>query len=104
MRYLWHMDNRQVSLVAKRRPPAAGMGRVKGSQNKITKALKDMILGALDDQDGGGQAYLTEQAKANPVAFMALLGKVLPITVAGDKENPLATISEVRVTYVDPRG
>ena len=35
-----------------------------------------MILGALDD--AGGQAYLTEQARENPVAFMALLARLLP--------------------------
>jgi hypothetical protein len=42
----------------------------------MTKNLRGMILGALDN--AGGQAYLAEQAQANPAAFMALLGKVLP--------------------------
>jgi hypothetical protein len=51
-------------------------GRPKGTPNKITKALKDMILGALDDN--GGQAYLAEQAQKNPKAFLSLLGRVLP--------------------------
>lgn len=51
-------------------------GRVKGTPNKFTKELKNMILGALEDV--GGQAYLAEQAKKNPTAFMALIGKVLP--------------------------
>jgi hypothetical protein len=41
------------------RPPAAGKGRPKGSRNKMTRALKDMILQALDDV--GGQQYLAEQ-------------------------------------------
>lgn len=63
------------------------MGRVKGSQNKITKALKDMILGALED--AGGQAYLTEQSAANPVAFMGLVGKVLPLQVTGSDGGPI---------------
>src|SRR4051812_13091614 len=58
------------------RPPNAGKGRPKGARNKVTKGLREMILGALDDV--GGQAYLAEQAQSNPVAFMALLGKVLP--------------------------
>lgn len=51
-------------------------GRVAGTPNRVTKALKDMILGALDDV--GGQEYLKRQAEENPVAFMTLLGKVLP--------------------------
>jgi len=75
-------------------------GRKKGTPNKLTKTLKDMILGALDD--AGGQAYLTKQAKENPNAFLALAGKVLPLQIQGDKENPLRTITEVRETIVDP--
>ena len=54
----------------------AGKGRQKGIQNKVTKELKDMILGALDD--AGGQGYLARQADENPSAFMALVGKCLP--------------------------
>lgn len=59
----------------------------KRGPNKVTKALKDMILGALDDN--GGQAYLAQQARDNPGPFLALIGKVLPVTLAGDSTNPL---------------
>lgn len=64
-----------------------GPGRPPGSQNLITRELKAMILGALDD--AGGQAYLTQQAHQNPVAFLALVGKVLPMTIRGDGSSPL---------------
>lgn len=60
----------------KYKPPNAGKGRVKGVPNKTTKALKEMILGALDQ--AGGEQYLLTQAKVNPGAFMSLIGKVLP--------------------------
>jgi len=73
------------------------MGRKKGSVNKVTKQLKDMILGALSDV--GGQEYLARQARENPGAFMALIGKVLPTTLAGDKANPL----EVSVSFEEQR-
>lgn len=53
-----------------------GKGRPKGSKNIATKAIKDMILGALDD--AGGQKYLLEQARNNPSAFLTLIGKVIP--------------------------
>ena len=61
----------------------------KGIPNKVTKELKDMILGALDD--AGGQAYLSAQAIENPAAFLSLIGKVLPKDVnhGGQPENPL---------------
>ena len=77
----------------------SGQGRPKGAQNKITADVKAMILGALNS--GGGQAWLERQMDENPVAFMTLVGKVLPMTVAGDKENPL--VAEIRRVVVDPR-
>lgn len=67
--------------------PKTGGGSRKGIPNKATKQLKDMILGALDDN--GGQAYLAKQARDNPGPFLALIGKVLPVTLAGDASNPL---------------
>jgi hypothetical protein len=55
-------------------------GRPKGSQNKITADLKNMILGALEK--AGGEKYLVEQAKAkNPTAFLTLVGKIVPQTI-----------------------
>lgn len=65
-----------------------GGGRKKGQLGKNTAALKEMILQALDES--GGVNYLKAQAKDNPTAFMTIVGKVLPLTVAGDKENPLS--------------
>lgn len=70
-----------------------GGGSRKGSPNKNTKAIKDMILGALDAK--GGQAWLEEQMDANPTAFMTLLGKVLPTQIQGDPDNPIKVYSEV---------
>lgn len=58
----------------------AGMGRKKGTPNKVTKSLKEMILGALDK--AGGEVYLQHQAEDNPGPFLALIGKVLPSTMA----------------------
>lgn len=60
-------------------------GRKKGTPNKLTGQVKEMILEALDRK--GGADYLERQADENPVAFMGLLGKVLPMTVAGPGEG-----------------
>ena len=59
-----------------------GRGRPKGSSNKNTKALKDMILGALDR--GGGEDWLLLQMTEEPVAFIGLISKVLPMQVTGE--------------------
>lgn len=63
-------------------------GRKKGTPNKINADLKAMILGALDKS--GGVNYLQAQAEKNPSAFLTLVGKVLPMTVAGDPERPVS--------------
>jgi hypothetical protein len=57
-------------------------GRQKGTPNKSTQAVKDMILEALAQK--GGADYLARQADENPAAFMTLVGKVLPLQVTGD--------------------
>jgi hypothetical protein len=57
----------------------AGPGRPKGSPNKTTAAVKDMILQALGNK--GGVKYLEEQADKNPTAFLSLVGKVIPLDV-----------------------
>lgn len=72
-----------------------GQGRPKGCVNKENKALREMILAALDGQKGGGIAYLKRQAIENPGPFMTLLGKVLPTTLAGDSENPVNVVAKI---------
>lgn len=80
-----------------------GKGRPKGSQNKTTALLKDAILKAAEQAgnkagDDGLVSYLEEQASENPGPFMSLLGKVLPMQVVGDPENPLTVVTEIRLT------
>jgi len=84
-------DNRKIGGSAGNR----GKGRKKGVPNRTTALLKDAILKAADqagDKVGneGLVSYLELQASENPGPFMALLGKVLPMQIAGDPENPLS--------------
>lgn len=67
-------------------------GRPKGTPNKVTRELKDMILGALDD--AGGQAYLRRQADENPGPFMTLVGKCLPKDINVDANVTLAKMTD----------
>ncbi len=76
----------------------AGKGRPKGSQNKASAAIKDMIIQALDK--AGGIEYLHKQSASNPTAFLTLVGKVLPLQVSGDPDNPV--VHEIRRTVVRP--
>ena len=61
--------------------PKTGGGSRKGRPNKLSADLKEMILQALDG--AGGVAYLQKQADNSPAAFLALVGKVLPLQLSG---------------------
>lgn len=77
----------------KRKPPNAGKGRRKGVPNKMTQTLREMILQSL--ADAGGAAYLLEQAKKNPNAYLSLIGRVLPLQVKEGGAEP--TVPGVKV-------
>ncbi len=73
-------------------------GRKKGTPNKTTSALKEAILQAAEqsgeDQRGkdGLVGYLRRVANDDVKAFSGLLGKVLPLQVANDPDNPIQII------------
>ncbi len=73
----------------KKRAPTktSGQGRPAGIPNKITRDVKEMILGALSEL--GGARWLYEQGRENPAAFMTLVGKVLPLQVSGEGGGPV---------------
>lgn len=75
-------------------------GRPKGSPNKATKELKDMILQALDES--GGVKYLKQRAEDTPTAFLALIGKVLPLQVTG--KDGAAIHQRLEIAIVDAKG
>src|SRR5215831_4868205 len=60
-------------------------GRPKGSLNKTTMALKDMILRSLDEL--GGKEYLKKLAIENSSAYAGLIGKVLLTTLSTSESN-----------------
>jgi hypothetical protein len=83
--------------------PGAGGSR-KGRPNKRQSDIKRMVTTALnmagsdiiggrpydDDGNPAGVYYLHQQARQNPAPFLTLVGKVLPLQIAGDADNPLA--------------
>jgi hypothetical protein len=75
-------------------------GRVKGTPNKLTGELKSMILSAAERAggEGGAVAYLAAQATENPTAFLALLGKLVPLTAEGETGSLIVNL----VRFADP--
>lgn len=82
------------STVFKKGEKRPGQGRPKGAVNKVNADLKAMILEAL--AGAGGVEYLITQADKKPAAFLALVGKVLPMTVAGDPNAPIGITVNIR--------
>lgn len=73
----------------------------KGSTNKATADIKAMISNALTL--AGGESYLLRQADENPVAFMGLIGKILPKQVDVDASlNGNLVISHITREIIDP--
>ena len=71
------------------------MARQKGTPNNITRDMKDILHLAFER--AGGVDYLVKQSKAEPKAFMALLGRIVPTQVAvsiSHEFNLLAAMNE----------
>jgi hypothetical protein len=79
----------------------AGPGRPKGSQNKVTTEIKEMVVEALSEL--GGVAYLVDRGNdpRTATAFLGLVGKVLPLQVTGADGAPVQFAQIVRV-IVEP--
>lgn len=78
-----------------------GGGSRKGVPNKATADIKAMINNALHLV--GGEDYLVRQADENPVAFMGLIGKILPKQVDLDANvNGNLNISKIVRSIIDP--
>ena len=80
----------------------SGPGRPKGTPNKATAQLKDMILTALSN--AGGAEYLERRANDPRTAssFLALIGKVLPMTVIGAGEDGAHVFTVIERRIVKP--
>ena len=63
-------------------------GRQKGTPNKFTASVRDAVEAAFNA--AGGAEYLARQADENPVAFMSLLGKVLPREITAEVKADVA--------------
>ena len=95
-------DSKVVEPSARKKPPAAGKGRVKGSINKTTKTAKEAI--ALAAEKLGGADRLVAWAQEDPLnerAFWtSIYPKLMPVQVNGAGENGEHLISGVTITLV----
>jgi hypothetical protein len=86
----YHVNKQTADNVGEGKP---GPGRPKGSVNKVTADVREMIIKALRLK--GGVKYLVRQADENPKAFLALVGRTIPrdVKLSGPDGGPVAIIS-----------
>lgn len=81
-------------------------GRPKGSPNKTTALVKEAILKAAENVGNpatgkdGLIGYCEFLARDEPKAFAQLIGKVLPVQLAGDADNPIEHAHTIRLVGV----
>lgn len=76
----------------------AGPGRPKGSQNKLTKTVKQAVLDAFEEL--GGADWLVSVGRKDPKTFSQLLAKCIPAEVTGKDGKDL--IPEQKSVLVVP--
>ncbi|WP_455476585.1 hypothetical protein [Bartonella sp. B41] len=91
-----------IAKPAKRTPPKAGMGRVKGVPNKTTRILKEAVIKAAERAgkkygDDGLISYLEKQALKCPAAYLSLFGKILPLQVTGEDGDAIKMVGRVEI-------
>ncbi len=88
------MDNKESKISTKggKRP---GAGRPKGSLDKGSRLIREMVAEALDR--AGGIEYLARTAETHPGPFLSLLGKVMPVQITG--EDGGAVKHSIRVSF-----
>ncbi len=72
-----------------------GAGRPKGSLDKGNALIREMIAEALTGL--GGVEYLQAVARSHPPAFMALIGKTMPLQVTGEGGGPVQSVSRIEL-------
>lgn len=70
------------------RPPNAGKGRKSGVPNKVTGALKDMILQSLSNVGGVGYLEACATDDKTKCAYLSLIGRVLPLQIKDGGADP----------------
>lgn len=79
-------------------------GRRKGTPNKTTGLIKDMIVSALDQAGGVGYLQRCAENPRTAAAFLGLVGKVLPIQVTGEGGGAIQKVVRVELVAMSDAG
>lgn len=78
-------------------------GRKAGTPNKTTREAKEVIAQAAAELGGADRLLVwAKEAPENEKAFWTTIyPKLLPLTVAGDPENPLQTVTRFKLADLE---
>jgi hypothetical protein len=87
-------DSKVLKSATKRKPPAAGKGRIKGSLNKTTKTAKEAIALAAEKLGGADRlvAWAQEEPQNERVFWGTIYPKLLPLQVTGEGGGALKVL------------
>ena len=81
-------------------------GRVKGTPNKSTSAIREAMLAVFAELQagaGGDNAHMLDWARGNATDFYKLTSKLLPLQVTGEDGGPVVTRIELVGVKPEPR-
>lgn len=70
----------------------AGSGRKKGSQNKLTRTVKETVLAAFNELQDDPKANIVAWGKRNPKDFYAVAAKLIPTEITGQIEQTVIKV------------
>ena len=73
-------------------------GKPKGTPNKLTKTVKETILGAFNDLQEDPRANIFSWAKENPTEFYKIASKLIPTEISGSLEVTKAPMDLTKLT------
>ena len=76
-----------------------GAGRPKGTRNKVTYTIQQMLLASLDKQ--GGQKFFDKLAVESPKVYAQLIGRLIPLQLS-NAEGQAAL--QIKISYTRPEG
>lgn len=75
------MDSKEKPATGKRKPPNAGKGRPKGSENKVTRDARALFATFVEKNASRAQALFDEVASEDPGKALDLLTKVAEFVI-----------------------
>jgi hypothetical protein len=67
-------------------------GRAEGSQNKLTKTVKDTVLAVFNDLQADPKANLLSWAKGEPTEFYKIAAKLIPTEVNATVQQKVVNV------------